>query len=760
MLKRWFKPRIRVCHCLLTLTIFTVRLDAGNPPQPEKRRVTVEDAIRMRQADRSQFVDEQSSGHASSFSRDGRQFLVITKRGNIERNTNEYDLLLFKTKDVFRSPKPETLLAMSSSSNREAISHPKWLDDGETVVFLGENPGEVSQVWSFNLRKRKLEKLTNHPSPIVSYDISGDGSKIVYEAQARRRVADGRIKRRGVAITTQSASTLLDCACDPDQKFDRADLELFVQAAGHSAAKVQSVDILSEYAPLSVSPSGHYALLSVYVRDLPRSWAGYEEKILHSYIAEHTRRGPQGLISQYMLLDLRNFRMVPLLDAPLSFSNAAFAWSKDGESVVLSGVYLPLDAADPAERKERTKHPWVLQVKLAAREIVKITDRNLLVWKWDRDTGHVLLRPDEESDGRNPVTEAYEETGSVWVKVPVSDEETRSTTPVDLILEEDLNTPPKIFAIDPNDHRKTPLLDLNPQFAELQFGKVEAVSWKASDGHETLGGLYLPPDYKPGTRYPLVIQTHGFTKDRFWINGPFESAFAAQPLAAKGIIVLQVGVSNDPGEDMRAALTPLEAPRQMAAYEGAIDELDRRGLIDRSRVGILGFSRTVYYVEYALTHSSYRFAAASVADGIDGGYLNYLLFPDPTFALVNGGPPAGATMTSWIRNSPGFNLEKVTAPVHVEYYGRESLLAGWQWFSGLSLLGKPVDFVWLPTGVHMLVKPWERLASQQGTVDWFAFWLKHEKDTSPAKVEQYERWEELRGLEEQNDQAHYVPLGR
>jgi hypothetical protein len=71
-----------------------------------------------------------------------------------------------------------------------------------------------------------------------------------------------------------------------------------------------------------------------------------------------------------------------------------------------------------------------------------------------------------------------------------------------------------------------------------------------------------------------------------------------------------------------------------------------------------------------------------------------------------------------------------------------------------------IDASALPNGVHMLVKPWERLASQQGTVDWFAFWLKHEKDPSPAKVEQYERWEELRGLEDQIDQAHYVPLGR
>src|SRR5450755_4087938 len=44
-----------------------------------------------------------------------------------------------------------------------------------------------------------------------------------------------------------------------------------------------------------------------------------------------------------------------------------------------------------------------------------------------------------------------------------------------------------------------------------------------------------------------VLQTHGFSKNHFWINGPYESAFAAQPLAARGLVVLQVGHGAEPG---------------------------------------------------------------------------------------------------------------------------------------------------------------------------------------------------------------------
>jgi len=187
----------------------------------------------------------------------------------------------------------------------------------------------------------------------------------------------------------------------------------------------------------------------------------------------------------------------------------------------------------------------------------------------------------------------------------------------------------------------------------------------------------------------------------------------------------------------------------MAAYQGAINYLDRRGLIDRARVGIIGFSRTVFYVEYALTHSQYHFAAASLADGFDGGYVNYLLWPNADSVLVNGARPFGPGLVLWLKRSPGFNLESVKTPVHIEYYGMANFLGGWQWFSGLSLLGKPVDFVWLPYGTHLLVKPWERLTSEQGNVDWFVFWLKGVEDSAPDKQKQYSRWENLRSLQRQ-----------
>ncbi len=101
------------------------------------------------------------------------------------------------------------------------------------------------------------------------------------------------------------------------------------------------------------------------------------------------------------------------------------------------------------------------------------------------------------------------------------------------------------------------------------------------------GGIYYPPDYVRGTRYPLVIQTHSFDPAKFSLYGGEYPNFAAQPLAAVGMLVLQMqDIPFDVSE------TPQEMPAAQRAYESAVDHLDSLGMVDTSRVGLVGFSAT------------------------------------------------------------------------------------------------------------------------------------------------------------------------
>jgi hypothetical protein len=119
------------------------------------------------------------------------------------------------------------------------------------------------------------------------------------------------------------------------------------------------------------------------------------------------------------------------------------------------------------------------------------------------------------------------------------------------------------------------------------------------------------------------------------------------------------------------------------------------------------------------------------------------------FDALNGAPPFGGGLSLWMKRSPPFLMNKVRAPLMIQAIGPGSLLSEWDWYSGLSRLDKPVDMIYIPNGSHILERPWDRLTSQEGNVDWFCFWLKGEEDPNPAKAKQYSRWRDLRRLQEQ-----------
>ena len=78
-------------------------------------------------------------------------------------------------------------------------------------------------------------------------------------------------------------------------------------------------------------------------------------------------------------------------------------------------------------------------------------------------------------------------------------------------------------------------------------------------------------------------------------------------------------------------------------------------------------------------------------------------------------------------------MDKIETPLRIQTLYPLSLLSDWPWYTGLSQLGKPVEMIYIPEGAHILEKPWDRMVSQQGNVDWFCFWLKSEEDPDPVK---------------------------
>lgn len=712
-------------------------------PTLRKRPVTVADAISMTRIVGTPFPYFSPKTGFAAFSPNGKYFALVTARGDIEHNANDYSLLVFRTEDIAEHVTPKRLATFACTSNRAGISSVTWREDNDTILFLGSSGSEPTELYSVQYSTGQLRKLTEHRQSLVSYGLSGNGGTLVYAAERpERELIDRKTLRYGFEVGSERVSDIVRGL------ISNREPELFLKITGSPRdTPLRTEDPFdSGINDLFVSPNGRYLVVKTDTTDVPEVWRRYNDAGIRSVFRRMLPKGQPSRILHYELIDLRNGRSHVLLDSPATYSSSDVLWAPDSNSLLLCGTYLPLDIQDPVEIERRSSKKFVVEIGLHGSRITTITDEDLEPLGWDARTGIVRFRVRARSErpGVPPEIVCYRKARGKWQRVTAPSSFERDMRP-EVYVDEDLNVPPRIVVMDSRTKTKILLPDLNPQFQNLAFGKEQTIHWTGQKRTLLSGGLYLPPNYVSGKRYPLVIQTHEFDPHGFWIDGPYSSAFAAQPLASHGIVVLQM---NDIFFD--TIETPEEPERATNAYLSAIAYLNAQGIIDPKRVGIIGFSRTCLYVKYALTHTNGHFAAAVITDGVDAGYFQYLLSynANPVLAsdsdAIIGGPPFGPGLSLWVRNSPGFLMDKVQAPVLIQAIGPISVLDEWQWFTGLKRLGKPVDLVYLPTGTHVLVRPWDRIVSQQGTVDWFCFWLKGEECGSSADPDEFRRWRELR----------------
>jgi dipeptidyl aminopeptidase/acylaminoacyl peptidase len=660
-------------------------------------RVSVADCIKMTTlADPGYVLGMPSTGRTAIFSPDGKRFTVVVRKGDLKGSVNVYSLLLFET-DHPATPQNHLELELMSSSNRDAIGQVRWLSDNKTIAFVGNSGDSSTQVFTYDLLHHRLRRITDHRTPVTSFDMTGNGETTVFTAEepvSRPNSLPGRAIGQN-----EQLYELLSGHGDPH---DDAKVELYVKRRNRMEIPVRMEDESDNDYPdvrMALSPDGNHAVVPVKVMTVPKAWEGYEEKYLAFYVREKRPVLTPANIVRFNLVDTLTGKVRPLIEAPISYYHPRGVTWTSNKTITVKDTYLPLDAS-PSENEIRKNKTFDVEVNIDNSQIKTVQ-------------------------------------GEVSAEKQV---------PLDVHIEEDFQHPPKLVAIDGKTKAVTVLQDLNPQLSELKLGRVEEFVWHDVDGEEIKGGLTYPADYQPGQRYPLVIQTHGFDPTRFTLDGPWSSAFAAQPLASNGFFVLQSPALSAAGVKRKITHTPQEGPSQMQTYERAIAELDRQGLIDASRVGLVGFSRTYFGVGYTLTHSKYKIGAAILADGFDGGYLQYLVYQRMRAEIegLHGGTPYGPAQDQWIQGAPGFNLEKVAAPVLLIALGNSSLLSNWEWYSGLSRAQKPVDLIYLPDAPHLLIKPSERAYAQQAVVDWFCFWLGSEAARNSIASDEQARWQPLR----------------
>jgi dipeptidyl aminopeptidase/acylaminoacyl peptidase len=716
-----------------------------------KHAVTVPDMIGMVLPSEltvpGNFSDERQ---VATFSPDGKRFVVVLQEGQMATNGTKSSLLLFQTRDLLRRHESRILCTMTSLSNRPGIDRVRWQDNGN-LIFLGSPGNAPATLYVLNVRTEGVTQLIRHKTNIFEYDFNPRTKSIVFAAeQTPRALLNEGADRHGILVQSQSPDELLG---SKNMSIPRGVFaEYYALDSLGNERRIRTVGGGAGWLPLRISPDGRYAIAeTILTKRPPQAWSTYANRRLQAAVTAATTGGEQAWIYQLELINLRSGHSHVLLNSPIPPGDyPEIVWAADSRRVAAAMLYLPLEeVTDAIEVQKRRLARFAVEIEIKTGATSIITEDSIHLEDWRATTKELrgyLGRGDAGATKRGDAV-AYKKSDGKWARVPAAGDGERSGPErFEVFLKQSMNEPPKVVARDVTTGESVQILDPNPKFSGLTFGEVREVSIARPKAPPFQVGLYLPVGYRPSRRYPLVIQTHGWNPNKFWIDGPFTSAFAAQALAGAGIVVAQL-------DDLRTNMYSMaDVETAVQEYDAVIQYLDREGIADSNRVGIIGFSITGASVTYALTHSRYHFAAATLADISDFGYFAYLITANsnPNYSQlierVHGGPPAGDTLHAWLDSGLDFGLEKTSTPLRFEAYEPFAILLDWEPFTLLRSLRKAAEMIYLPDGDHVLVKPWNRYTSQQGNVDWFRFWLQRYEDPDPSKRDQYIRWRQLEEL--------------
>lgn len=740
--------RLREALCLIGTCAVPLAM-AATAAGASTRQVTVRDAIESRRI----FGADVPGEKFPLLSPNGRRLVIATLRGDLSANGNWLEIWTSEANSL-RAVADLTLAARFFSKSLVRSTNPlrfpasfgdsplRWLDD-DRIALSWENDAGDMQIVEVDLRSRQTKWLTHDKGEVTAFHVTAGGD-VLYSADSYEPTTHVVPNGRGFAAAGLGIKDLLRGQTEPREwrfhwkllhlKTDRV-TPLRLNGLGYDRA-VPTV--------VTSSPDGTMALLSATADKIPESWTGYSDYL--GYQVKSARADADSFESKYMrrlyLFNLKTMVGRPLWDAPLR-ATPQVLWSPDSRHVVLASA--PLPAALYAKNEpwsERAVAVLNVQSGKSARIPLPSGGGAITAIAWVGDD----LRVSTERS-----MFCFQGSALQWHLSVYGCRKARPQT-LTVEIEQSLNRPPKVYAL--SGASKVLVMDLNPQLQEVDLGTASPVTWLDSSGREWTGILYVPNGQRPDGGYPLVIQTHGhpgaahFTMSGFIYSslGPSGSVYAARPLTSRGIAVLQIEDKDPPG----VLSTPAEARMYQDTYEAAIRNLSSQGIITAEKVGIVGFSRTVWNVEYALVNSVFPYQAALIDDGIDAGYIQYTLFGGvDEYDRLNGAPPYGEGLQEWLKNSPPFNADRIRTPLRLQVSsgGIQSALDVWEMYSRLRQKKRPAEVFILPDiwgGSHALQNPGQVFASQEGAVDWFDFWLNGHEDGNPDKAEQYRHWRQLK----------------
>ncbi len=632
-----------------------------------------------------QSISMKSAGNPQ-ISPDGKWIAYVMTETNWEKNAYETEIWLVNA---------TTGEKLQLTNSRKSNSNPVWSPDGKKLAFLSTRD-DKSQIYWISPQGGEAKALTKFETGVSSFDFSPDGKSIVFAAT----VPDTKAFKERVEKYSDYEVVQEDYKMTHLYAFPVADT-----ATKLPTPKALTKGVDYSVGNFSISPDGKKIAFDATKN--PDLINGHTADIYVLSLADTTTR---------KIVSLKGPDNNPIWSP--DGKQIAFATTNENEFFFYANRLI---AAVPAEGGT----PTILSQNF---------DENagLLDWSaegiWfsglQKTSSHLFLlqpttkkftritQPDQLIANQFSFSKDFKQMAFVMALPNQMGEIAVSTYP---------GFSPKI------------LTQLNEQLKPFKTSTREVVSWKSRDGATIEGILIKPANYDPSKKYPLLVVIHGGPTGIDLPNITADRYYPIELFAAKGALVLRPNYRGSAGygKAFRALNVRNLGVGDYDDVISGVDFLISNGMVDKDKVGAMGWSQGGYISAFITTFSD-RFKATSVGAGISNWatyYQNTDITPF-TRQYLKGTPWNDPEI--YKKTSPISYIKTAKTPTliqHGELDKRVPIANAYELRLALEDNHVPVKMVVYKGFGHGITKPKQMRQVMEENLQWFGKWVFGEEAT-------------------------------
>lgn len=611
---------------------------------------------------------------------------------------NRFDTEIWLSKD---GQKPFQLTNTTKANSGTASFSP----DGQWLAFLSDR-GNKSQLYIMRVDGGEARVLTKEEEGISDFEWHPSGSKFIFlKPEKDDKTKKDREKRYGGYETDDKEYTLshlwsLDFK--PDMP-DPSELPCY-ETADSLKTKAGCIELPKP----SRLTEGKFTVTSFVVSPDGKSVAfGHQ---------------PNPLINSFLKADIST---IDLSDKKVTLrisnpsSDGLEDWSPDSKEILYSS-----NVNDTLSNFYMNSKLFVLNLdSKTTRQVAKDFDEDLGGFEW-KTTG---IYSSVWNKTKRPMYRIDPKTGnhSVFLSAPEQIYGFSFSKAGDKIafVGRNGNELNEVFVTPTASPKPQKITNMTSQISNWKVAQSEVISWKSKDGATIEGVLHKPSNYDASKKYPLFVVIHGGPTG---IDTPTPVPGYVYPILQwldKGSVVLRVNYRGSAGygEAFRSLNVKNLGVGDAWDVLSGVEYLDSKGMIDKSKMGCMGWSQGGYISAFLTTNSDI-FKAISVGAGISNWTTYYVSTDIHPFTRQYLKATPWSDEGIYKKTSPMTNINNAKTPTliqHGEFDRRVPIANAYELVQGLRDNGVASELIIYKGFGHGITKPKERLAATWHNWQWF-----------------------------------------